>query len=565
MILWVRLLPLQAQSLQHLHVHHVDSLHVVPQGLFQSVVVPDTSMITQRLHDIIASLHQEGYLAARVDSLHTEKGNQHAFILSGAPYKWHVLATNVEDAIFESLNLTNPEGKDYTLPELQKLKYQLISYFENNGYPFARITMDQISIEETVIKGNLVAEPMAFYSFDTLQLSGNLKVNARFLANHTAIAPGMPYNQQVASKVGERLSELPFLKLAGEPSATFMRQKAVIIVPVVERRTNRFDGIAGLSGTGTEADPYRLTGLLNLSLINALERGESVDIRWQGMGHGSQRLEVKAGYPYVFSSPITAGIQFSLHKQDSTYITVKGKPWFAFRTATNIHLSAFADFRNINVLGSVSDNPQPQQVSSHAVLYGMELLRQSPGFSNTFRQGQRFRLSVAAGNRNVRDKGLAGGELLADPGLRQNQFTTSMEASIRFPLAANLIMVSQLEASGIFAKRLYENELYRIGGFQSLKGFDEESIIASSYGVLTQELRYFTGEMSYVSLLFNGAWFQKDLPDHYQQGWPWGMAAGISLETAPGILSVYYALGKQPEEPFNFRKARIHFGFISLF
>ncbi|MBW6499327.1 MAG: hypothetical protein K0B09_13125, partial [Bacteroidales bacterium] len=97
------------------------------------------------------------------------------------------------------------------------------------------------------------------------------------------------------------------------------------------------------------------------------------------------------------------------------------------------------------------------------------------------------------------------------------------------------------------------------------KGFDEESILASFYGIMTGELRYFTSENSFFSLLFNAAWFERQLHDTRFSGWPWGAAAGITLETAPGILSVYYAMGKGPETPLAFRNAKVHIGFVSLF
>ncbi len=568
MICFVRLISVQGQSLHHLQIHHVDSLHALSPQLIQPEAFPDSTMVMQRLDDIIARLHQEGYLGARIDSLHTQQKRYHAFIISGEPFIWHITHTNIEGAILQSLNLGDLAGKAFSFPDLQKIKQQLIRYYESNGYPFARIIMDQISIEEPIVKGSLLANPMDFYSFDTLQLAGNIQVNPKFLSNHTEIRPGAPYDQQIASRVSTRLSELPFLKLTGAPSVTFIQQKAQVMVPVEERKSNRFDGIAGLGGSGTPTDPYRLTGMLNLSLTNALERGESFDIQWQGLSQGSQRLEVKASYPYIFSSPIIAAIEFSLHKQDSSFITIRRMPRFAFRTSSHILLSAYADFRTTNVLGSSSPTTQnglPEKINSRVILYGMEFLRQSPGYMNGFREGHRIKLSLAAGNRNIKDNSIANQEIFEDDDLKQNQWALLLETSLRWPLAANLSLVSRLEASGIFAKRLYENELFRIGGFQNLKGFDEESIVASSFGVMTQELRYFTGEMSFVSLLFNAAWYQKDIPDHYQQAWPWGVAAGISLETAPGILSLYYALGKHPEVPLSFRTARIHFGFISLF
>jgi hypothetical protein len=43
------------------------------------------------------------------------------------------------------------------------------------------------------------------------------------------------------------------------------------------------------------------------------------------------------------------------------------------------------------------------------------------------------------------------------------------------------------------------------------------------------------------------------------------MGMGILLETKTGVFSLAYAAGKKPDVPINFREAKIHIGFITLF
>ena len=43
----------------------------------------------------------------------------------------------------------------------------------------------------------------------------------------------------------------------------------------------------------------------------------------------------------------------------------------------------------------------------------------------------------------------------------------------------------------------FQNELFRIGGYKLLRGFDEESIYANQYAVFTAEYRYLVGINSY--------------------------------------------------------------------
>ena len=46
---------------------------------------------------------------------------------------------------------------------------------------------------------------------------------------------------------------------------------------------------------------------------------------------------------------------------------------------------------------------------------------------------------------------------------------------------------------------------------------------------------------------------------------PFGVGAGISFGSKIGIFSISYALGKQENNPLEFRNGKIHFGYITYF
>jgi hypothetical protein len=39
----------------------------------------------------------------------------------------------------------------------------------------------------------------------------------------------------------------------------------------------------------------------------------------------------------------------------------------------------------------------------------------------------------------------------------------------------------------------------------------------------------------------------------------------MNIETGAGVFSLYYALGKQLGNKFEFQRAKIHFGFVNFF
>jgi hemolysin activation/secretion protein len=112
---------------------------------------------------------------------------------------------------------------------------------------------------------------------------------------------------------------------------------------------------------------------------------------------------------------------------------------------------------------------------------------------------------------------------------------------------------------------LFANEMYRLGGYERLRGFDEESILAQYYSILSAEYRLLMGGASYISLFADYGWVEnvdveEPLTDH-----PFGFGFGLTLETKAGIFGMRAAVGAQRGNAIDFNNARLHFGYINLF
>ena len=111
----------------------------------------------------------------------------------------------------------------------------------------------------------------------------------------------------------------------------------------------------------------------------------------------------------------------------------------------------------------------------------------------------------------------------------------------------------------------FQNELFRIGGLKTLRGFDEESIYATAYSIFTLEYRFILEQNSYLYVFGDGAWYEKNNISDYVRDTPIGFGAGISFETKAGIFSINYALGKQFANPIQLKSGKIHFGIVNYF
>ena len=98
-----------------------------------------------------------------------------------------------------------------------------------------------------------------------------------------------------------------------------------------------------------------------------------------------------------------------------------------------------------------------------------------------------------------------------------------------------------------------------------LRGFDEESISASAYGMLTIEPRLLLNQSSYLFAFLDYAYLQNKSIGNDITDFPLGFGLGLSLGTPAGIVRMSYAIGKESGNPIDFRAAKIHFGYVNYF
>jgi len=112
---------------------------------------------------------------------------------------------------------------------------------------------------------------------------------------------------------------------------------------------------------------------------------------------------------------------------------------------------------------------------------------------------------------------------------------------------------------------LFRNELYRLGGNQLLRGFDEDFFFSNGYAVTTLEYRLLLDRNAYLYVFGDYAWVENNTINTEQTLHPYGVGAGISLETGVGILGLSLAVGATDQQSPDFANPKVHIGYLSLF
>ncbi|MBC7382908.1 MAG: BamA/TamA family outer membrane protein [Bacteroidia bacterium] len=542
----------------------------------------DTFSLLAQLNGVLATCYQASYLLANI---HTFKWSYDSALVTIDPGKSFKLVQlrqgNVPAEWLSSsgFRIQRVKGQPY-IPALQTRNLKAILVFaQNNGFPFATIGFDSIIIDSGNISASLKLDKNVLVYFDSLDYGGSVQIKKRFLQNYSGINPGAIYNESLLAGLDARLSELPFLKVTRPLVVYFYGSKARTVVYLDNRKASSFDGIIGFAPNSSLNNKLVITGDINLKLQNLLGSGKTLELNFRSFLSGSQDLQLKFVWPYFLNTKLGIDYAFKLLKFDTTYLDVFNDIGLQYRFTGNNYLKVFYQVQTVSLLQVdtsrvLATRALPAFNDIRNDLYGIGIRRSRLNYFLNPSKGYLLEIDGGVGTKKIlRNNTIdallipaAGGEsykLYDSIKLVSLQYKANLNLSVFFKLPYSFVLHTQIKSAVVYAQNLFINELFRIGGLKTLKGFDEQSIFANKYGIANIELRYLFQKNSSFILLWNGAWYQNDV--RHMSDKPWGLGAGMNIETGAGIFSLYYALGKQLNNPFEISNGKIHFGFINYF
>ena len=543
----------------------------------------DTFSVQGEINKILLQCYEASFLTASVNK--TEIRNDSVLVLIGLgnSYKTVQLRQGTVPAewfVNTGFRLNQIKGQTFSSHVLTKNIKALLTFAQNNGYPFASISLDSVIIEASTISASLRLEKNNLIFFDTLDFGGTVQIKKRFLQNYANITPGSIYNESYLTNLDARLSELPFLQITRPMGVYFYGNKARPVVYLSNRKASSFDGIIGFAPNSSRNNKLMVTGEVNLKLQNLLGSGKSLELNYRSFLNQSQDLQLKILWPYFMNTRMGVDYAFRLLKFDTTYLDVFNDIGLQYRFTGNNYLKIFYQVQRVSLLqidtmAILLTKSLPAFNDVRNDLYGLAVRKSKLNYFLNPSKGYLIEMDAGVGTKRILRNAIidalqipASGEfykLYDSVKLVTMQYRASFNISKYVKLPGNFVLLTQGRGAFVYAQNLFLNELFRIGGLKTLKGFDEQSIFANKYGIVNVELRYLFQQNSSFILFWNGAWLQNAVRKPAIEDKPWGAGAGMNIETGAGIFSLYYAVGKQLNNPVEIRNAKIHFGFINYF
>src|SRR5574343_128060 len=558
-----------------------------------------TSSFTSRekcatyISTIIPMLQSSGYAAAAIDSVHYDSLEARIWLFAGNTFTWAGLNTDsVERSLLEAVKFEPRQfkGSSFRSQDLQTLKKDLLEYLENNGYPFASIHTDSVLIDSNRIQTQLKVHKGPLYKIDSIRNFGSASISNGFLQRYLSLPNGAIYKKKDLQTISRRIDELTFLKEGRPWDLTRLGTGSILNLYLEPRKSSQINVLVGLLPALTTPNniyesprnKLQFTGEATVNLKNELGNGETIGLNWQQIQVKSPRLNISFDQPYLFGSAFGASFNFDLLKKDSSFLTINMMLGARYALSYNPQATLFIRNTSSNLV-SVDTNlviqtkRLPQEADVRALSFGI----QYDGFNTDYRynptSGKEWTFSLAAGTKKVKRNNVI--VQLVDknnPGFNfRSLYDTIPENSFQFRLRGSMAhffkitrvstVKTSLSAGWFESPRIFRNELFQIGGYRLLRGFDEESIYASRYAVATVEYRYLIGRNSYMFGFVDAGWTQNQALSSGLSNQFLGAGLGMALETKAGIFNISFAAGKRNDVDLNLRQSKIHFGYINFF
>lgn len=446
------------------------------------------------------------------------------------------------------------------LEDYPKFSKQVVSYFENNGFPFAEVRLDSLEMGEKHATARLVVDRHEYVEFDSIIVNGNAKLSRSYLYPYLGWRRKKSFKEAVVSEIPSKISELPFVTETAPSSIEFVNDKCYLYLYLDKRKCSQFDGYIGLVPVDERTGKVSLNGELSLDLRNLFKIGERIALQWRSTERYSQNLTVSLNFPYLFRTPFGVDGQFLLDKKDTTYLNMNYLIGLQYSFMGNSYVKVYFDYTTSRVLAISAMSPSSGLMDYNKSMYGIEFNIRKLDYIYNPRKGVSFLINASAGRRKIVKNAKADESLYVGMDMSSTKYRLQANLTGYIPLHKRWVMVLGVNGGIMFGKNHYMNELYRIGGMNSLQGFDEQALYCSSYAIALTELRFLFAKRAYINAFFNGAWYERQVPDNYHHDFPFGFGLGLSFDTKAGMFYLSYALGHQQNSPISFKTGKIHFG-----
>ncbi len=509
-------------------------------------------LLSDEVNGVSDKLSKIGYLENKTES--NTRQNDSTFVyrleLGKKTETIHIYIGNVKNNINTPIYTIKNDTVVVPFKESENFLLTTLKQAESKGYSMAKLKLVNISKRKKHLIADLTIELDQKRFVNGIVINGYDKFPEGFKRNIFRMYRNKTFSQESLEKINKDFSQYRFVKQIKYPEILFTKDSTKVFVYLEKAKANSFDGFIGFSND--ENGKVIFNGYLDLVLNNILNSGERVAIYWKSDGKDQKTFNLGVELPYIFKSPIGLKAQLNIFKQDSLFQN----------TRTNIDLGYFFNYNNRLYLGYQSTESSDIQNTNSALLNDFNnsfvtLNYEYFNFTNStikssflFPEKTILNVKVGTGKRDAKSAS-------------DSQFFGNL--TINHNLYLNPKNVVNLKSQNYYlqSNSYIINELYRFGGINSIRGFNENSLQGNIFTSLLTEYRYILSPSIYAHTIIDYGHFQDETSNIDSS--LFGFGFGFGLLTKNGLLNLVYANGSTKEQAIKLSNSIVHISFKATF
>ena len=437
---------------------------------------------------------------------------------------------------------------DIEIQYLENVLEGINKEISSKGDPFTVVQLVNLEkFNDEIIKANLKIEENAKRTIDSIIIKGYDKFPIGFLKHQIKLTNNMSFNLDNIISRTANFENINFVNQVREPEVLFTQDSTLLYLYLEKEQVNTFDGFLGF-GTNEDTNKIQFDGYLNLNLINNLNYGESLRLYYKSDENEQRTFDVNINMPFLFKTPIGITANLNIFRRDSTFQNAEQSFKVDYQVNLKNRMSlGISGLNSTNLAGAT--NLFIQDFKS--TFYLAQFNHLSPQFYDLlFPINFYFDLSTGFGNRTSGNTSI-------------NQTLIKINTFKIFNLNNRNSIFIRLDGASLFSDNYFENELFRFGGINSIRGFEENTLLANLYGVINTEYRYKLSSNLFVHTVFDAAYSENNITEINNK--LFGFGFGFGLLTNAGLFRFNYSSAKTENQPFRLSDSKVHISLTTQF
>ena len=448
----------------------------------------------------------------------------------------------------KKLKLFDSENDSITIKynEIENFLNNSISSLEKKGFALAKIKLTNIQRDKNNLTADLSVILDKKRTLNGIVINGYDKFPEGFKKQINRKYRKTTFNKENLKLVYDDFNKIRFVKQTKYPEILFTTDSTKVYAYIEKAKINSFDGILGFAND--EKRNLIFNGYVNLSLNNALNAGEKLDLNWKSDGKNQKTFNIATEIPYIFKTPIGVKAQLNIFKQDSLFQNTKTSIDLGYYLKFNSRLylgyqsTESNDIQNLNT-NLISDSQNSFVTSTYE-------FKDYKNDDLLFPEKTNFEFKLGNGRRTTKI---------------QNDKQNFASLNINHHFYLNKIFAINLKTQNYFLKsnNYISSEQLRFGGINSVRGFNENSLQANALLSLISEFQYVLSPNLYFHSVLDYAYFEDKTTNKSNK--LLGLGFGFGLLNKTGLLKFVYSNGSTNEQAIQLSNSIVQISLTSNF